>query len=80
MKTILFQTSCKDITQVTLLENGKPIKDFFGYVPDMFCSKREIYKNLETRNFFADCILEINLETGQILNWNPNLSFFDPIT
>lgn len=71
-KTIKIQAHCRDCFQGILKdENGKATHDYEGYVPDFFGSGAD------------DVELEIDLATGQILNWTPptkeDLEEFDPI-
>jgi hypothetical protein len=58
MKTIKFSAKCSDLFGASLLENGRVIGNYDGYVPD--CVPGE----------YGDYVrMEIDIETGRILNW-----------
>lgn len=59
MKTLKLCCKVSDRFQAQLKEDGKILKDYDGYVPDFMPG-----------NHYGDYIeIEINLETGQIINW-----------
>lgn len=60
--TIRVCVKCSDMFNAQLIEDGKESKEYDGYVPLWFPNPNE--------NHYGDYVdLEIDLETGQILNW-----------
>jgi hypothetical protein len=59
-KVISFTAKCSDMFSGQLLDDkGETITEHYGYVPDWFPGKH-----------YGDyVILDIDIETGQILNW-----------
>ena len=58
-KTIKITAKCSDMFSATLHEDGKQIGRFDGYVPDWMPGQH-----------YGDYVeLEIDIATGQILNW-----------
>ena len=60
-RTICMYAECSDMFWAQLEdENGKNIGEYNGYVPDFFPGEH-----------YGDYVqLDIDVETGQILNWN----------
>ena len=63
MKTITLSAKCSDMFHAVLMENSNLLGEHNGYVPDFFPGEH-----------YGDYLeLEIDIETGCILNWNvPN--------
>ena len=58
-KTIQISAKCSDLFSAILKEDGKEKGNYDGYVPDFMPGRH-----------FGDYVnLEIDIETGQILNW-----------
>lgn len=62
MKTISVCAKCVDMFTATLKEDGKGIGEYDGYVPSWFPSP-------SSDNDGDYVILNIDVNTGQILNW-----------
>lgn len=59
MRKLTICAKCSDMFSASLRENGEMPKSYEGYVPDFF-----------PENHFGDYIeLEIDIDTGMILNW-----------
>jgi len=62
MKTLTISVKCSDMFCASLVESGKPAKDYNGYVPEWFPNPKEEH--------YGDYVqLTIDIETGKILNW-----------
>ena len=62
MKTLVISAKCSDAFWAELRENGKKVSEYDGYVPDFMPGEH-----------FGDYVeLEIDIETGVILDWKPN--------
>jgi hypothetical protein len=58
-RTLRINAKCVDAFWGQLMEDGKPVGEYTGYVPAIFPGEH-----------YGDYIeLDIDLETGQILNW-----------
>jgi hypothetical protein len=61
-KVLKIHAKCRDCCSATLLDQqGKVIKEHDGYVPDF----------MPGQHYGDYIILDIDVDTGQILNWNP---------
>ena len=50
---------CNDLFAATLIKNGETVKEYDGYVPDFMPGQH-----------YGDYVeLDIDMQTGQILNW-----------
>lgn len=59
MKTITIQAKCSDLFNAQLREGSELKGEYDGYVPDFFPGQH-----------YGDYVqLDIDIETGQILNW-----------
>jgi len=57
--TISISAKCSDMFSSTFLQDGTPVADYNGYVPAFFPEEH-----------YGDYVqLDIDLATGQILNW-----------
>jgi len=58
MKILKICAKCSDMFSASLIEDGKNVGNYYGYVPEFFP---------------GDCgdyiVLEIDIDTGQIKNW-----------
>ena len=58
-QVIQISAKCSDMFSASLIKDGKEVADYSGYVPDFFPGKH-----------YGDYVtLDIDVETGQILNW-----------
>lgn len=62
MKTISISAKCSDMFSASLRENNKEIGLYNGYVPTWF-------PNPKVQHWGDYVELEIDIETGQIVNW-----------
>jgi hypothetical protein len=61
-RTIQVSAKCSDLCWMALDTDGKRVGEMDGYVPDWFPNP--------TSEHYGDYVsLQIDLETGQILNW-----------
>jgi hypothetical protein len=72
MKSISICVKCSDMFSAALRNNGKVVGQYEGYVPDFFPGEH-----------YGDYVrLEIDVDTGRILNWNKptvsDLGIFKP--
>lgn len=62
MKVLHISAKCSDLCFVRLVEDSKTIGEHDGYVPNWFPNPNEEH--------FGDYVqLQIDVKTGQILNW-----------
>jgi hypothetical protein len=85
MKTITISVKCSDMFCASLVESGKPAKNYNGYVPSWFPNPKEEHSGKPAKNYngyvpswfpnpkeehYGDYVqLTIDVETGKILNW-----------
>jgi hypothetical protein len=61
-RTIRISAKCSDMFDVQLMEDGKRVGEYSGYVPTWFPNP--------TEDHYGDYVqLDIDVDTGQILNW-----------
>ena len=60
-KTIQITAKCSDLFSALLMEDGKYVGEYSGYVPEFFPGEH-----------YGDYVeLKIDLATGKILDWKP---------
>ena len=62
MKTIRLTAKCSDMFSASLIKDGKQIGEYNGYVPAWF-------PNPSVAHYGDYVELEIDVATGQIINW-----------
>jgi hypothetical protein len=61
-KTIKVTAKCSDMFSASLVETDKPVRSYDGYVPAWF-------PNPNVQHFGDYVELEIDIDTGRIVNW-----------